>query len=232
MAWPKVHIGDCFHSLQVLRKGQFTEPKGRRRSGAECECLCGATLWVRLEHLLGNHTKSCGHDRHPAPGNVYGSLTVLREHKRGWWCRCECGSEVYRLEKYLHRDGRRDCGKHKTPPKMRGRFGRLCVMGKAGWKYHATGKNRLIRCICDCGMVTDVLYGGLLSGDTESCGCKRRELAAGIQSRREGRGPVATQKEAADAGTVCRAAFVGGWPGVALESQRASARKKRERKTV
>ena len=52
------------------------------------------------------------------------------------------------------------------------RFGKLVVVAEAG--RDALKKVRW-RCICDCGTETTVTAGGLVTGNTTSCGCYLRE---------------------------------------------------------
>lgn len=54
---------------------------------------------------------------------------------------------------------------------MSNKYGRWTVIGekrKNGRKYY--------ECRCDCGTVRDVYYRSIENGDSESCGCLRREL--------------------------------------------------------
>ena len=50
------------------------------------------------------------------------------------------------------------------------RYGMLTVTARV----EAEGRPRST-CVCDCGCVVTVLGGALLSGNTKSCGCLRRE---------------------------------------------------------
>ena len=54
------------------------------------------------------------------------------------------------------------------------RYGRLTVVEIAGKK----GRDKLIRCRCDCGAIKEVTAGNLKSGRTKSCGCLKAEKAA------------------------------------------------------
>jgi hypothetical protein len=61
------------------------------------------------------------------------------------------------------------------------RFRRLTVIGRAA--NDRRGRARWV-CACECGGEVSVLGGNLLSGNTTSCGCRRREVAAREYSRK------------------------------------------------
>ena len=48
------------------------------------------------------------------------------------------------------------------------RFGKLTVLERAG-----TGKNKKVmwKCVCECGKNAVIVAGGLVTGNTTSCGC-------------------------------------------------------------
>ena len=55
------------------------------------------------------------------------------------------------------------------------RFGRLVVLERVGTYVQPCGsKSPTYRCICDCGNETVVPAKNLRSGNTQSCGCKKR----------------------------------------------------------
>lgn len=54
------------------------------------------------------------------------------------------------------------------------KFNRLTVISKSGQNKH---KKTLFKCRCDCGNETIVVGSGLLSGNTNSCGCLQVERA-------------------------------------------------------
>jgi hypothetical protein len=56
------------------------------------------------------------------------------------------------------------------------KFGRLLVTGV--YPERAENRAQLLECVCDCGEHKIVLRPNLLSGNTKSCGCLQRELAA------------------------------------------------------
>ncbi len=51
------------------------------------------------------------------------------------------------------------------------RFGRLTVLREAGYKV----RSKAWECMCECGRSTVCTSNNLLSGNTSSCGCLRRE---------------------------------------------------------
>lgn len=53
------------------------------------------------------------------------------------------------------------------------RFGRLRVLGRAGYEH----KQATWHCVCDCGASKDVMGQNLRRGLTTSCGCYQRERA-------------------------------------------------------
>ena len=52
------------------------------------------------------------------------------------------------------------------------RFGRLIVVGRAG----SINKRAAWKCVCDCGETTTTLGKYLRSGETTSCGCRKRTV--------------------------------------------------------
>lgn len=78
-------------------------------------------------------------------------------------------------------------------------FGRLTVLERDGLTAERGAK---WRCACECGAVKTVPAKSLLAGDTQSCGCLRKERAAEA-TRRELRRRMGTRPEP----TAARTAF-------------------------
>ena len=57
------------------------------------------------------------------------------------------------------------------------RFGRLVVIRQAKRPEYSSCKHAMWECQCDCGNRAIVSCGSLISGQTRSCGCLRRETA-------------------------------------------------------
>jgi hypothetical protein len=97
-----------------------------------------------------------------------------------WVCECSCGSKRTVLGQNLRRGVSQSCGclrrekmsEIKTINLLGKKFGRLRVLGRHG-KEH--GRVRW-KCLCDCGRLTVISSGSLVTGQTKSCGCLRREL--------------------------------------------------------
>ena len=132
-------------------------------------------------------------------GQRFGHLVAIKPtEKRAekgtsvfWLCECDCGNQKEISGQSL-RDGRttscgcmmgvcRKTGTRKGAPQkdLTGkRFGRLTAIRSCG--KHSDGQF-LWECVCDCGKTTTVPTSLLTSGQTQSCGCLRRERI--IESR-------------------------------------------------
>lgn len=109
------------------------------------------------------------------PGSRYGHLTILNRvidaDVHSYDCRCDCGYRHRALATNLRSGNTRSCGCLKSPPiKIGQRFGRLRVQSITG--------PRRIMCVCECGRSTTQTAFKLRSGNTRSCGCLRKEIAA------------------------------------------------------
>ena len=129
-------------------------------------------------------------------GKKFNYLTVIRrateeEYPRGagrhakWLCRCDCGNIRFVDSGDLKNGNAKSCGcknrekarelakelgKKKFKNLTGQKFGKLTVL-KQGPYY-----NRQIQwwCKCECGAITLVRTGYLISGHTTSCGCNRQ----------------------------------------------------------
>ena len=102
-----------------------------------------------------------------APDKIYPSRRMVV-----WHCKCDCGNEVDVISSNLKRTHSCGClnkdlfrGKDITNQ----RFGKLIALKPTNKRQ---GKNQVIwKCKCDCGSITYVTTGHLISGHTTSCGC-------------------------------------------------------------
>lgn len=129
-------------------------------------------------------------------GHKFGLLTVagdVGKDKFGqslWQCNCECGKQLIVRGGDLRRGKTKSCGCTKRPVLAGERFGRLSAISNIGVNGNL---QRLWLCQCDCGENTTVAGAGLRSGNTQSCGCIRRERAIRLGCERKTHGEATTR---------------------------------------
>lgn len=113
---------------------------------------------------------------------VIGTYITIKNSKnkseRKWFCRCECGTEKYVLERSLLFGGSKSCGclklqraTEKKEHKLKGKvFGDLEVIGKAEKKERNDGTWWI--CKCSCENIIEVPGTLLVTGRKTHCGCK------------------------------------------------------------
>ncbi len=130
-------------------------------------------------------------------GREYGNLRVLhrvedRVSSSGakstmWKCKCKCGNECVISSAALTGGRTKSCGclrgelisKSKIRNIQGERFGMLTATRLHSMGAKKSGKRYSIwECSCDCGNTCCVPEDCLISGDTRSCGCYKREKAA------------------------------------------------------
>lgn len=119
-------------------------------------------------------------------GQKFGMLTVIDNAEplitgKGYkyerfLCRCDCGKEKLITKRALTIDRTNSCGcivgKSNSKDITGIKFGRLtavCI-------HHSIKSGCYWKCICECGNETVVRASSLLSGDTKSCGCLKKEM--------------------------------------------------------
>ena len=135
-----------------------------------CKCDCGNISIVRGSDLKSGRVVSCGHVSKTGKlvdlsGKQFNKWTVLEyAGDRQWLCRCKCGREKKVWAKFLKSGQSKSCGHSIIEERLGDKFGHLRVIGR----------ENLYRwiCKCDCGNIVVVSGQNLLSGKTQSCGCK------------------------------------------------------------
>lgn len=126
----------------------------------------------------------------------FGYLTVIQKDanigvKTAWLCLCSCGKEKSIRTASLINGDTQSCGDCNSRLYRNGRhdftilngrkFGKLLVLNQDIDKSNLTGKNYCV-CLCDCGNTNTIAADSLLSGNTMSCGCKRKKRGYGHRS--------------------------------------------------
>ena len=168
-----------------------------------CRCVCGTEKMVNKAHLIHGKSKSCGchggeinvtintGDDGPVKTNVppeyfigqtFGCWTVLAldEQRKGYYyCRCVCGTVRSVGRNYLLNGSSRSCGctrkrnaDGKNDDDLVGKqFGFWTILYPV--RIQERGRNAYLHCRCVCGTERDVLRYEVLSGQSQSCGCRK-----------------------------------------------------------
>ena len=193
-------VGKRFGKLEVVSRAEdYVEISGRHRPQWLCKCDCGGTI-ITKSTKLQKGTVTCCDQCSPRKrrsglkldltGKKFGKWTVLKEAPRKtksshtrWICRCECGTVREVDGGHLTQHTSISCGcsrKEVGAIDLTGRkFGRWTVVERVGKDKH---NNIRWLCRCDCG--TEKVLGAhmLLSKNSQSCGCLKREK---MHARRE-----------------------------------------------
>lgn len=153
-----------------------------------CKCDCGTEREVRGTALLqGTSTACCRQCDDNIIGQKFGRLTVVARDKSRvghWFCNCDCGTKNISLKGASLRAGTiKSCGCYFNNPGKNGKTSNETLQ-----KYNAligTKSGRLFieksydennfLCKCDCGKEFTVDKASVFSGNTQSCGCSRKE---------------------------------------------------------
>ena len=123
-------------------------------------------------------------------GERFGKLTVVRYLRTDvkpygrtviWECKCDCGNIVEVSTNALRSGNTKSCGCLTSENLVGMKFGRLTVMDRESPKSKKT--KGLWVCKCECGNVIKVNTSALKSGNTTSCGCKRKETLRQLRTK-------------------------------------------------
>lgn len=162
-----------------------------------CECRCGTVRYVNEQNLLSGKSKSCGclsaelsKERIvDLTGQTFGRLKVIRrapENRHGrvsWICECKCGNECIVTGHELQQKKTKSCGCLLREPTTtvdltNQPFGRLTALYPTDRRDY---KGSVIwYCSCGCGGETEVSQDRLVGGNTQSCGCLKKEAQANL----------------------------------------------------
>lgn len=168
-----------------IKYGKLTAKQYLGKSKWLCKCECGNEVIVYGGHLSNGHTKSCGCLPKPPRINIenqkFGKLTVIKWVGNGkWLCQCDCGNQIEVKTGNLTNGNTKSCG---CLQKQRASESNLKTL--IGQKFGRLEVKKLIKkendnliyyeCQCDCGNKVIVTANNLRSGNSQSCGCLRKE---------------------------------------------------------
>lgn len=128
-------------------------------------------------------------------GQVFGKLTVVERDTRKtsrpyWLCKCSCGNPQLKSVRgsHLKAGNIQSCGCLASDDRVNdltGKiFGRLTVLYDTKERYHTkSGSTVIWHCMCECGNECDVKSTNLISGNTQSCGCYKKERISETQTK-------------------------------------------------
>lgn len=151
-----------------------------------CKCDCGNEKLIRKYCLLSHKVNSCGCKEgfqvklQFLAGDRFGKLTIVEylHGKAAYKCVCLCGTEIITSSSQLKRGRIVCCGSIRCRVKqdiVGKRFGRLIVHNDFYYKQVGKCKRSYVKVVCDCGNEKYVIVSALLSGDTTSCGCYKKQ---------------------------------------------------------
>lgn len=168
--------GDRFGYLTVIKELEKTKD---HRLRYECKCDCGNTVVRFKNSLVSGTTRSCGCIRKNHQFKVndkFNYWTILEIISRNKFkCKCTCGTIKVLTYGDLFKKNIKDCGcrnKKRRSVKINtgDRFGKLVVLRE----IKRDGK-LFYECLCDCGEHVTVYKSNLVTGNTRSCGCLRKD---------------------------------------------------------
>jgi len=187
-------VGKVFGKLSVQFRVQ-NDKQGNSYWMTSCEC--GNDLVVKGVSLRNQHTKSCGcsssefvSEKLIKPFNIgeqIGYFTIIKQAdgylgKGAYWhVLCRCGTEKVVQAEALRNGAIVSCGcYHKDVTREKNlidlygrRFGYLTVLKLSDNQLH----DELYWTVrCDCGTIKDISGHSMKSGNTISCGCKKRSF--------------------------------------------------------
>lgn len=116
-----------------------------------------------------------------AIGACFGAWTVVGRDGVQYRVRCACGNEATRPRFELTSGRSTRCNNHRKADLVGKSYGMLTVLEQHG---SDTRGQAMWKCLCSCGNTTLSTTGRLQSGNTQSCGCAKRDALDSSRSAR------------------------------------------------
>ncbi len=194
----RIMRGNAADDITGFRSGNLVaiEKSDVKRKGSalwRCRCDCGNEIYLEAYKIRNGLAKSCGCARKmkgakDLKGQRFGKLIAIertaekKENCYLWRCICDCGKEAFVPTSSLVNGNTTSCGcARKEALQQRAvnisgvKYGRLLAVKPLGERRHGSV---VWECVCDCGKIVKASYNSLVSGNTKSCGCLKKEHAA------------------------------------------------------
>lgn len=193
------HIGEQFGHLLAVSAIE-TDPETGDPVVYDCKCMkCGKEhVHVLDRDLLSYKARNCGcSDRHDLTGMRFTRLQAIRRVENSapspsspaghirYLCKCSCGKEITVYSSALVAGLTCSCGclqrerAKENVKDLTGKiFGRLTVLRRDIENTTNRKAKWIVQCSCGNGRMFSVPGSALLSGNTRSCGCLKRELSS------------------------------------------------------
>lgn len=153
-----------------------------------CRCACGTERNVRGTALIQGTSTACSRQcDNNLVGRKFGKLTVVsrdKSHTGKWFCNCDCGTKNISLKGSSLKCGTtKSCGCYFNNPGKNGKLSSETLKKYDSLIGKKVGKLFIVKskdannflCKCDCGKESIVDKASVFLGNTQSCGCARRE---------------------------------------------------------
>lgn len=112
-------------------------------------------------------------------GQRFGKLTVLKreepyDYPIKWMCQCDCGNIKSIKGASLTQERTKSCGCLKEENLIGEKFNYLTVVEMLD--IRSKNRQKIYKCLCDCGNYINVRSSDLKTGNTKSCGCYNKKL--------------------------------------------------------
>jgi hypothetical protein len=154
----------------------------------KCQCDCGNKHNVVAARLRDESVSSCGCSKkyENLQGKKFGRLIVKNLHTKNrknikWMCECDCGNTTTVKHDHLKSGHTQSCGCYNKD-----RIRETKIENLVGKKYNLLTpikideqKSKIKKkiywwCKCNCGKECNILSSSIVSGNTKSCGCLRK----------------------------------------------------------
>lgn len=179
-------VGKKFNKLTVLALDHYDN--NNHAYYYKCKCDCGNEIIAVKYDIVKGRIKSCGcihriQDPRDIVGKRFGKLVVIdldhydsKRHVNFYKCQCDCGNIAISSRYNLLKGISTTCGCSRTLDDINDIVGNTYnYLTVISFDHRKNDSGLYYKCKCKCGKEVVVYRQALLSGNTQSCGCKHKE---------------------------------------------------------